>query len=72
MKVALSASTIITGDRKATVIIIKLGTLCLANAKIGGRWSAEQAIAEVKRNPKRFKFTHDDAAVILRSQGCAI
>lgn len=40
--------------RVATEITIKLGTLDVAYATLGGRWGQAQALAEFKRNPQNF------------------
>lgn len=40
--------------RMVTVVKLKLGALCVAEAKLGGRYSQQQAWQEFCRNPNRF------------------
>lgn len=42
--------------RECTEIAIFLGPLLVASKVCGGRWNAQQGLAEFRKNPKSFKF----------------
>jgi hypothetical protein len=52
--------------RNVTLVTVRLGETIAAGATLGGHFTVEQALAEFKRNPKRFKaHSAYNSAVLL-------
>lgn len=73
-KVALTArvSTLKSPKGFGTVVDIRLGTIAVASAIIGGKWNPDQAIGEFKKNPKRFKIASPAAQEVVKAMGIAV
>lgn len=71
-KITLTAEIIRLNGRKATQTLIKAGPVLIASGTLGGNWNEQQVLAELKKNPKRFKLVGDDAKTILNGFGVAI
>jgi hypothetical protein len=70
-KISLTASVVVPAGGKATMVMVKFGPVLVAKATLGGRWNEQQAIGELRKQPKRFTLVGDDARTILASQGIA-
>jgi hypothetical protein len=51
--------------RTVSTVILKLGPLVVGWGTLGGRWTAEQAVAEFRKQPGRFRLAKGWSAAML-------